>query len=153
MTYPAVVAAPVDYSRGMAALLTAIVVPIALSYLMRSAQRETLEQAGSRIVAYPRAFRVFAVLGWIMTVIVTFFACFLAKNADLKNGLAITGIFMAIMLPLHLEAFGAWITWDEERIYTRSGCAGNARFRFPRSNGATIHPRCRGIVFTPEASG
>ncbi len=112
--------ADIDFGKAIGPALTAAIVPIVLGWLLKSAQAESLANAGQRVVAYPKAMRVFVVLGWIATVGIAIFAGFTAKNADIKNAAAIVGLFIALILPLHLEVFGVLITWDDSFIYTRS---------------------------------
>src|SRR4051812_35468465 len=101
-----------DLGRALGPALTAVIVPIVLGFMMRSAHKESLQLAGSRSVAYPRVMRVFVILGWVFTVGIAVFAGFTAKNADIKSAALVVGLFVALVLPLHLEAFGVFITWD-----------------------------------------
>lgn len=119
-----------DLGRVIGPALTTAIVPIALSFLMRSAQQESIAAAGSRSVAYPKAMRVFVMLGWVFTVVIAIFAGFTAKSADIKNAAMVVGLFVVLILPLHLEAFGVLISWDDANIYTRSPWRGRRTIPF-----------------------
>lgn len=112
--------AEIDLGKAIGPALTAAIVPLVLGWLLRAAQAESLATAGQRVVAYPKTFKVFVMLGWVATIVIAIFAGFTARNADILNAAAVVGLFIALMLPLHLEAFGVRITWDDAFIHTRS---------------------------------
>jgi hypothetical protein len=47
-------------------------------------------------------------------------AAFTARGGNIKPAVFLVAFFGALLLPLHIETFGASITWDETNIYTRS---------------------------------
>ena len=100
--------------------LTAVIVPLVFSWLLKSAQTESAVDAGRRVVAYSKAFKVFVILSWVATAAFSILVGFTAKDADIKKVYALVGLFTTLILPLHLEVFGVRITWDETFIYTRS---------------------------------
>ncbi len=99
---------------------TGILAVLILGLIVQSAQTETLLTKGSHSISYPKAMRVFVYVGWSAILIVIALAIFTAKKSDIKSVLCIIGLFTALILPLHLEAFGVCITWDKENIYTKS---------------------------------
>ena len=107
-------------AQGISTALIVAIVPAVLKYLQRSAQKETSASAGSRTICYPKAMRWFVMLGWAFTITIGIIAAFYAKDANGWTALPVLGLFVALILPLHLETFGASITWDDQNIYTRS---------------------------------
>jgi len=122
--------AEIEIAKVLGPALTAAVVPFVLGWLLKSSQAETLAQAGNRTVSYPKALKVFVILGWIATVGIAIFAGLTAKNADVKNAAAIVGLFIALVLPLHLEVYGVQISWDDTHIHTRSPWRRYRKIRF-----------------------
>lgn len=112
--------AELDVGGAIGPALTAAAVPLVLGWLSRSARAESHATADQRVVSYPKALKLFVMSGWIATVAIAIFAGCTAKNADIKNAVAVVGLFIALILPLHLEAYGVLITWDDTNIYTRS---------------------------------
>ena len=111
--------ADIDFGKAAGPALTAMIVPMVLAWLMKSAHSESMANAGDRVVAYPKVFRIFVIIGWV-GMGVALFNGFSGKNDEIKNEAAIAGLFIALILPLHLEAFGVMITWDDAFICTRS---------------------------------
>jgi uncharacterized Tic20 family protein len=107
-------------AQTMSPFLTGVIVTLVLLWLLKSARAETTADEGLRVVAYPRAFKVLVVLGWVVTAAMVVFVGVVAKDADFLPLLAMFGLFATLILPLHLEVFGVLITWDETFIYTRS---------------------------------
>jgi uncharacterized Tic20 family protein len=114
------IVAEIDIAKAIGPALTSAIIPLVLGWLLKSAQSKSLATAGQRSLAYPKALKVFVIIGWIATVGIAILAGFTAKNADIKNAAAIVGLFVALILTLHLEAFGVRITWDDTHIHTRS---------------------------------
>jgi hypothetical protein len=112
--------AKANLNDSLTPALIAIIVPVVLGWMIRSARKETQATAGSHSVSYPKAMRIFVYAGWAVIVAVVVLAAFTAKKSDLPSVLGILALFTALVLPLHLETFGVKIEWDDENIYTRS---------------------------------
>lgn len=109
-----------DFVRALGPALAVAVVPIVLSFLLRSAHKESIAFVGSRSVGYTKAMRVFAVLGWGLPVLVSVLVGLTAKDARILTAVLAAVPFVALILPLYLEVFWVSITWDDANIYTRS---------------------------------
>src|SRR5262245_40122134 len=109
-----------DFGRAVGPALTAALVPIVLGFLFRTAQKESSGASNSRTVEYPRATRVLVMLGWAFTVGIALVAGFTARGADVKHAALLICLFVALVLPLHIEAFVVVIAWDDSSIHTRS---------------------------------
>jgi uncharacterized Tic20 family protein len=162
--------AELELGRVLGPALTAAIVPMVLVFMMRSAEKESAKFAGSQSVAYPMAMRVFVVLGWIVVVVVAAIAGLKARGPDILPAALLVGMFVALVLPLHLEAFGVSITWDDENIYTRSPWRGRRTIPFAavvscdysasmqwyrvRTNGygiVRLHTMMRGVPYLLQA--
>ncbi len=112
--------AGMDIGQVVGRELTVVIVGLVLAWLLQPAQAESAEKAGQPVVAYPKKFKVFVVLGWVATAAFAILGGLTAKDGDIRSVYAVVGLFTALFLPLHLEVFGVRITWDEAFIHTRS---------------------------------
>jgi hypothetical protein len=112
--------AKLDSSQTLTGVLISIFVPLVLSLIFKSAQKETQSTTGSQSLSYPKAMRIFVYAGWTVVLAVAVLGAYTAKKADLKYVLLTMGLFAGLVLPLHLETFGVRITWDKENIHTKS---------------------------------
>ena len=111
-----------NWTGIITAVITTALVNLALYWVLRHARREA--PVGGRLVHYGKAMRRFVSLMWV------FIGIFLAavwggvfpQLAAEGVGAAIflTFFFAFLVLPLHLEAFGVRIEWDEHNLYTKS---------------------------------
>jgi hypothetical protein len=109
--------ADIDIGRIISTALIAVIVPIALGFLYRSAQGDSEIGLSRRCVDYPKALKIFVGVGWIFTVAIAIITTFAARFDDLLPSLL---IFIGLILPLHLEAYFVRIIWDDDTIHTRS---------------------------------
>ena len=112
--------ADIDIGRIVSTALIAAIVPIALGFLYRSAQRESETGFAGRCVDYPKALKIFVWVGWIFTIAISIIAAFTARGKDFWPATLCVLLFIGLILPLHLEAYFVRITWDDETIHTHS---------------------------------
>ena len=112
--------ADIDIERIAGTALIAVVVPIALGFLYRSAQRDSRDGLTEKRVDYPKTFKVFVWLGWGFTIAIAIIAAFTARGDNFWPAVLCILLFVGLILPLHLEAYFMTISWDDEAIYTRS---------------------------------
>ncbi|HEY3898477.1 MAG TPA: hypothetical protein VGM54_07685 [Chthoniobacter sp.] len=113
--------AALEHGGHIESALIGIVVMAVLGFLMRGAQKETLVVIGSRRkIEHSQRMRTFVILGWVFTAGLALLAAFTARGGNVKPAVLVVALFGALFLPLHVETFGASITWDETNIYTRS---------------------------------
>jgi hypothetical protein len=104
----------------IAPLIGVLIVPLVLQYLSRSAQSESIAQAGTRFVGYPKALRIFVIGGWVFAAGLAVLLWFIRVGQSIWASVFLIFFLGAIFLPLHLEIFRAFITWDDANIYTYS---------------------------------
>ena len=112
--------ADIDIGRIASTALIAVVVPIALGFFYRSAQRNSETGITEKCIDYPKALKIFVWSGWVFTVVIALIAGFTARGDDFWPATLCVVLFVGLILPLHLEAYFVRITWDEDAIYTRS---------------------------------
>ena len=90
-----------------------------LRYLIHGAQAESVARAGERRACYTKAMKRVVIGLWGAVAMIT---AMLGISVGLVSWVAVItiGILGLLILPLHLEAFGVEITWDDTTIYTRS---------------------------------
>ncbi|MGV3658667.1 MAG: hypothetical protein ACO1TE_00735 [Prosthecobacter sp.] len=64
--------------------------------------------------------KILVMVGWGFTGLVAVLAAMTARKQDILPAVLVVALFVALVLPLHLETFGVRIAWDEQNIYTRS---------------------------------
>ena len=112
--------ADIDIGWIMSTALIAVVVPVALGFLYRSAQRDSQTGITEKCVDYPKALKIFVWSGWVFTVVISIIAGFTARGDGFWPATLCVLLFVGLILPLHLEAYFVRITWDDETIHTGS---------------------------------
>ncbi len=101
--------------------ITVLLLATALAWVYNAAQRHTLLPDPPHVVRYTREFLWGIVVGgWTFTAVLAVLAEMTAKDDDLGPAAGAVALFIALLLPLHLEAFRVRIVWDEQGMHTRS---------------------------------
>src|SRR5262245_57513044 len=107
-------------SHTLSAALTAILVPVVLGWLLRSAQAQPLKKDGIAWLRYGTSIKGFALFG--LAIVMGLCALwFLVKPKDQAAVLVMILLFAGLTLPLAIECFFVRIGFDEDRIYCHSG--------------------------------
>ncbi|QQL44584.1 hypothetical protein [Sulfuriroseicoccus oceanibius] len=112
--------ADIEIGRIVSVSLIAMVVPIVLGFLYRSAQRDSHQAATEKRVDYPKTLKILVWAGWGFTIAIAIIAAFTARGHDFWPAFLCVLLFVGLTLSLHLEAYFVTITWDDGTIYTRS---------------------------------
>ena len=106
-------------SSHISSVLIAIIVPLVLSLLLRSAKPTTIQKDGKKWLAYAKGLKLFSLLPMLISVGV-FVITFFVDETQQKSGLFVSMLFGGLGLPLFLEFFGVKIGFDDHSIFCHS---------------------------------